>query len=177
MSFIFMASPTRTVENGSILGFHYADSYDVAYLSPRFGTEGVNVQSRVDGPVRNVYRAAGISEDLLIHQGTMLEPICWTEMSRDRSNKSLVYRYGIWMPTTANMKAWNIDFTGAPLADILPNGPLNESGQKLIAMKLGETKPGVLPAVVIGGPNKSASSSTRDKIDRCGPNLVTKVVH
>jgi len=177
MPFVFLASQSRTVENGALLGFHYADSYDVAYLSPRFGLESLTIQSRADKAIRDVYKSAGISDDMLIHQGVMLDPLCWSEMRKNKDLKSVVYKYGVWLPTSENLRSWNIEFSGSLLADSLPEGAQDEGGLSLIRAKMGSIKPNDLPPMFVGGPNRLETKSKLKELDHCSKGAVDIIRH
>ncbi|MFY7759707.1 MAG: hypothetical protein ACOVRA_03730 [Aquidulcibacter sp.] len=177
MPFVFLASQSRTVENGALLGFHYADSYDVAYLSPRFGLESLTIQSRADKAIRDVYKSAGISDDMLIHQGVMLDPLCWSEMRKNKDLKSVVYKYGVWLPTSENLRSWNIEFSGSLMADSLPEGAQDEGGLSLISAKMGSIKPNDLPPMIVGGPNRFETKPKLKELDHCSKGAVDIIRH
>jgi hypothetical protein len=177
MSFVFPAAKTRAVSDNAILGFHYADSYDVAVLAPMFGRDSIKLQSITDSLSRQVLRYSRISEQLLIEQGEKLEPLCWTNLSSKQAEKVMVYRYGIWLPSKVSLEAKNLTFAGNLFADNIEAGEVRPVTRKLISDRLGIPDPAKLPPMVAGGLPEMSPVGEILPPRKCDDTIVRQVIH
>jgi hypothetical protein len=177
MTFIFPAAQIRAVSKDAILGYHYADSYDVAALEPLFGGDSVKLQKVIDSLSRNVLRHSLVPEQLLIEQGEKLEPQCWTSLSSNQSEKAMVYRFGIWLPSKVSLAQRNLAFTGSLFADTIEVGEVPPIYRKKIADILGIPDPATLPPIVAGGLPSVSPTRTVPKPIKCNTTIVRKIIH
>jgi hypothetical protein len=118
-SFVFVAAERRRVTSNALLGVHNTASSAAFFAVAARGQTG-----RHDAPLlararreRELYRRAGVSQDLLMEPQARIGPICFSVGLRHPRTGETTYnittRDTIWVPSAEQWRSFGVSFTGS----------------------------------------------------------------